>query len=77
VSKKYFTSVFTQESEYEVLEFRETARFLSKLTWGVTKVLEVLAGLKVDKSPGPDELCPRLLWEAREETAGALTQIPL
>jgi len=30
------------------------------------KVLEVLAGIKVDRSPGLDELCPRLLWEARK-----------
>ena len=40
---------------------------------GRYKVLEALAALKVDKSPGPDELCPRLLWEAKEEIAGALT----
>ena len=37
--------------------------------------MEALAGLKVDKSPGVDELCPRLLWETREDIAGALNQI--
>ena len=37
--------------------------------------MEVLLAMKLDKSPGPNELCPRLLWEAREEIAGALTQI--
>ena len=34
-----------------------------------------MAGLKVDKFPGADELCPRLLWETREDIAGALNQI--
>jgi len=45
-----------------------------KIIIGSEKVLEVLAGLKVDISPGPDELCPRLLWEAREQIAGTLTK---
>ena len=28
-------------------------------------VLAVLNKLKVDKSPGPDDIYPRILWEAR------------
>ena len=35
-------------------------------------VLEVLKRIKVDKTPGPDEVYPRTLWEAREEIAGPL-----
>eukprot|EP00061_Rhincodon_typus_P002191 g16843.t1 len=38
-------------------------------------VLGVLKNIKVDKSPGPDGIYPRLLREAREEIAGALTKI--
>ena len=33
-------------------------------------VLELLKSIKLDKSPGPDCMYPRLLWEAREETVG-------
>jgi len=50
-------------------------RLLSQIDIRKDKFLEVLAALKVDKSPDPDELCPRPLWVAREEIAGALTQI--
>ena len=39
------------------------------------EVLEVLKCIKVDKSPGPDEVYPRMLWEAREEIAGPLAEI--
>ena len=38
-------------------------------------MLEVLKRIKVDKSPGPDEVYPRTLWEAREEIAGPLAEI--
>ena len=33
-------------------------------------MLKVLKRVKVDKSPGPDEVYPRTLWEAWEEIAG-------
>lgn len=36
---------------------------------------ECLEGIKIDKSPGLAEMYTRLLWEAREENAGALTEI--
>ena len=29
----------------------------------------------MDKSPGPDEVYPRTLWEVREEIAGPLAEI--
>eukprot|EP00061_Rhincodon_typus_P007860 g29967.t1 len=38
-------------------------------------VLDLLKSIKVDKSPGPEGIYPRLLSEAREEIAGALTKI--
>eukprot|EP00061_Rhincodon_typus_P015029 g42476.t1 len=38
-------------------------------------VLGLLKRIKLDKSPGPDVIYPRLLREAREEIAGALTKI--
>eukprot|EP00061_Rhincodon_typus_P001212 g14044.t1 len=39
------------------------------------KVLEKLNGLKVDKSPGPDGLHPRVLKEIAEEIVEALVMI--
>eukprot|EP00061_Rhincodon_typus_P000631 g12266.t1 len=39
------------------------------------EVLGILKGIKVDQSPGPDGIYPRLLREVREEIAGALTEI--
>ena len=35
----------------------------------------ILKSIKVDKSPGPDRIYPRILREARVEIAGALTEI--
>eukprot|EP00061_Rhincodon_typus_P015144 g42662.t1 len=37
--------------------------------------LGLLKSIKVDKSPGPNGIYPRLIREAREEIAGALTKI--
>ena len=38
-------------------------------------VLEVLKGIKIDKSPGPDEVYPRTLWKTREEIVGPRAEI--
>ena len=39
------------------------------------EVMGFLRNIKVDKSPGPDGISPRMLREAREEIAGALREI--
>lgn len=38
------------------------------------RVLHVLRCMKVDKSPGPNQIYPRTRQEAREEIAGALAE---
>ena len=38
-------------------------------------VLGFLRNIKVDKSPGPDEIYPKILRDAREKIAGALREI--
>ncbi|WP_221627757.1 hypothetical protein, partial [Proteus mirabilis] len=45
--------------------------------WGIDleKCPHVLKRIKVDKSPGPDQVYPRTLWEAREVIAGPLAEI--
>lgn len=47
---------------------------LEQINRGSNEGLEALVRLKMDKSPGSDELYPRLLWEARQEIAGAVLQ---
>ena len=39
------------------------------------EVLAILESVKIDKSPGPDGIYPRILWEAREEIAQPLALI--
>lgn len=39
------------------------------------EVSAVLKCIKVDKSPGSDQVHPQILWEAREEIAEALAEI--
>ncbi|XP_072415582.1 phosphatidylethanolamine N-methyltransferase isoform X1 [Chiloscyllium punctatum] len=39
------------------------------------EVLDVSKRVKVDKSPGPDQVYPRTLWEAKEVIAGPLAEI--
>jgi len=75
VLNEYFTSVFSCEKEDVGTEFGERdCEDLEQFNIGSEELSEVLVGLKVDESPGPDKLYPRLLWEAREESTGALTQ---
>ena len=38
-------------------------------------MLAILESMKIDKSPGPDGIYPRILWEAREEIAEPLALI--
>eukprot|EP00061_Rhincodon_typus_P008771 g31679.t1 len=38
-------------------------------------VLGILSKLKIDNSPGPDGIYPRILWEARDEIAEPLVMI--
>eukprot|EP00061_Rhincodon_typus_P007391 g29046.t1 len=39
------------------------------------EVLDALKRIKVDKSPGPDQVHPEALWEAREGIAGPIALI--
>lgn len=39
------------------------------------QVLSVLKHIKVDKSPGSDQMQPRTLWKAREEIMEAFAEI--
>ena len=72
----YFSSVFTVEKGMEVRELGEIkSDVLRNVHITEKEVLEVLKRIKVHKPPGPDEVYPRTLWEAREEIAGPLAEI--
>ena len=73
---KYFASVFTVEdmSNIPTIQERQGAE-LSMVAITREKVLEKLKGLKIDKSPGPDGLHPRVLKEIAEEIVEALVMI--
>ena len=61
----YFSSVFTIEPEGDIpsLNIDQLAEAIPELTITEENVLKLLNTLKIDKSPGPDELHPRLLKE--------------
>ena len=74
ILNEYFSSVF--EKSMDVRELGEiNSDVLRSVHITEKEVLEVLRRIKVDKSPGPDDVYPRTLWEAREEIAGPLAEI--
>ncbi|PLS49478.1 hypothetical protein CYV29_15670, partial [Carnobacterium maltaromaticum] len=76
ILNEYFASVFTEERDMTDVEVRNRCLItLGQVGIRREEVLGILKGIKVDKSPGPDGIYPRLLREAREEIAGALTDI--
>eukprot|EP00061_Rhincodon_typus_P008863 g31857.t1 len=71
-----FASVFTQEKDMEYSEISvERANMLGHFVIKKQVVLDLLRSIKVDKAPGPNGIYSRLLREAGEEIAGALTKI--
>jgi len=57
VLNEHFTSFFTEENEGDGMEFRKSdCGYLVQFHTAEDKVLEVLAALKLHKSPGRDEL---------------------
>eukprot|EP00061_Rhincodon_typus_P010690 g35178.t1 len=69
VLNEYF-SVFTVEKDKKIWEHEEiNSDILGTVHITVEEVSECM---KVDKPPGPDQIYPRTLQDAREEVAGAL-----
>ena len=79
VLNRYFVSVFTVEDTNNLpkIDDRKAMAGEDLETIIVTKeiVLGKLMGLKVDKSPGPDEMHPRVRKEMAGEIANALVVI--
>ena len=76
VLNEYFASVFTKEKDLVDDESgKGCVDSLSHVEIKKKEVLGFLRNIKVDKSPGPDWIYPRILRGAREEIAGALREI--
>ncbi|CAG2214927.1 unnamed protein product [Mytilus edulis] len=77
ILSEYFASVFTQEPDDEIpvpnpinIENELTDLIINK-----DMIMKHLKKLKIDKSPGPDKLHPRLLRETMESIAEPLSLI--
>ena len=71
------TFVYTEEANDDIttLERREYDHELAEIQITEADVLKKPNKLKIDKSPGPDNLHPRLLKELKEEISVVLTLI--
>ena len=74
---KYFLSVFTTETKGNVpnLELNQSINPISSLEISEENILKMLNTLKIDKSPGPDELHPRVLEEISSSITKPLYQL--
>ncbi|VDI66754.1 Hypothetical predicted protein, partial [Mytilus galloprovincialis] len=68
ILSEYFTSVFTNEPQGNIPEPKHIPldKKIEELNIGTDLVLKHLQKIKTDKSPGPDNLHPRLLFEVKE-----------
>ena len=74
VLSKYFCSVFTQEPEENQGGAQSRECNIKMLNLEITEqdLTKKLEKLKIDKSPGPDQLYPRVLYEVRNVIARPL-----
>ena len=73
----YFSGVFTWESdeEFEELPHRRPAFPCDEVSFDDEIIIDKLKNLKVNKSPGPDMLHPRILYEVRHQIVTPLRMI--
>lgn len=76
---KYFASVFTTEDVSNIPEtvqiFDNSLTPLDNIEISEDLVFRKLGDLKLDKSPGPDGIHPKLLFELRNELTAPLTKL--
>ena len=77
VLSEFFSSVYTKEPDADIptLEEKHVDRPMDEISITTEEVLKKLQKLKIDKSPGPDAVHPRLLKELAEEISPALACI--
>ena len=68
---RYFSSVFSGDSQGIVSEIAEIVEaeinIISEIEFSRDKVFDMLNKIKIDSSPGPDEIYPKILYEVRYE----------
>ena len=70
----FFGSVFTKEGDGELPEFtKDVENLLENITISEDQMYQALSSLKISKSPGPDEIHPRILKELAKELSSPLT----
>ena len=74
---RYFSKIYTLEStdEFVKLPDRMPHNSMPKIIITEPKVAEKLSKLKLDNSPGPDLIHPRVLFELRNVIVGPLTTL--
>ena len=78
VLNNYFSSVFTKENLVNIPSFtfpRSIPPISDLIDFSITNVLKKLQKLKLNKSPGPDGLHPRVLYELADLIAEPLSFI--
>ena len=72
---EYFSSVYTKEPD-TIWELPTREQGLTTLQINLTEeIKKILAKIKIDKSPGPDAIHPRILYELREVICKPLHKI--
>ena len=74
ILNSFFVSVFTKEdiSNIPVLTERPVQNTLEDVSFDVSKIFKLLEKLKVDKSPGPDGIHNRVLFEINNQIGKVL-----
>ena len=75
VLNSFFVSVFTKEgtSNIPVLTERPVQSILEDISFDVSKISKLLDKLRVDKSPGPDGIHNRVLFEIKDQIGDLLS----
>ena len=74
---QFFASVFTEENTSIIPKLAniDNITYLETLTVTEQKVKKLLAKLKTDKSPGPDGIHNKVIYEGREQLLYPLTEL--
>ena len=77
ILNSFFVSVFTKENTREIpnLNDRPCQKLLEDILITETKVMKLLKNLKQSKSPGPDQIHNKVLYEIREQIVKPLTSM--
>ena len=77
VFSDYFSSIYTVESNVDFVRLPNVLLFncMPRIVFQESDVAVKLSNLKLNKSPGPDKLHPRVLHEIRNELVGPLTSL--